>query len=134
MSAPGRGLLDTSAFIAEKSGRGLAVEKFPEELAISVITLGALQAGVLAAEDPNVRAARLATLAVGSDMLALPVDDRVALQWARLRVLLGKSARRVKVNASWIAATALVHGASVVTQDDDFDVMADVVGLNVVRV
>ena len=59
------------------------------------------------------------------------ITDRVAASWARLRVALRDEGRRLGVNDSWIAATALAHDLAVVTQDDDYD---DVPGLTVVRV
>jgi len=53
------GLLDTSVFIAIESGRRLDVTAMPERLRVSVITIGELRLGVLAAERSNVRARRL---------------------------------------------------------------------------
>jgi predicted nucleic acid-binding protein len=121
-------------FIASETGRPLSERLLPDEAAVSIVTLAELQAGVLAASDSGTRATRLATLGVVSDIALLPVDERVALVWARLRVQLAESGRRVNVNDSWIAATALAHDLPLVTQDDDFDVLADVAGLAVVRV
>ena len=43
------GLADTSLFIASESGRALDVAALPDRLAVSVITIGELRAGVLAA-------------------------------------------------------------------------------------
>jgi predicted nucleic acid-binding protein len=40
-------------------------------------------------------------------------------------------ARRMPANDSWIAATALLHGLPVITQDDDY---VGVPGLEVIRV
>ncbi|HVF04776.1 MAG TPA: type II toxin-antitoxin system VapC family toxin [Frankiaceae bacterium] len=134
MTAPSRGILDTSVFIADEAGRPLTERLLPDESAVSVVTLAELQAGVLAAGDSGSRAARLATLGVVADMALLPIDERVALAWARLRVQLAESGRRVNVNDSWIAATALAYDLPVVTQDADFDVLMDVAGLAVVRV
>jgi predicted nucleic acid-binding protein len=129
-----RGLVDTSVFIASESGRSLDEGRLPEESAISVITLAELQAGVLVACDTTSRARRLATLGLVADIEILPVDEPVALEWARLRTALLGSRRRVNVNDSWVAATAIVHDLPVVTQDADFDVLADVAGLDVIRV
>jgi predicted nucleic acid-binding protein len=42
-----RGLLDTSVFIAKEPGRSLDESSMPEELAVSVVTVGELRAGVL---------------------------------------------------------------------------------------
>ena len=50
-----RALADTSLFIARESARRLAEIDLPDELAISVITLGELRAGVLAATDISTR-------------------------------------------------------------------------------
>lgn len=129
-----RGLLDTSVFIARESGRPLESELLPEETAVSAVTVGELQAGVLAAGDTDARARRLATLETLSDVEVLAVDEAVAASWALLRVHLAESDRRLNVNDLWIAATALTYQMPVVTQDDDFDPVDGVGGLQVVRV
>ncbi len=126
-----RGLADTSVFIARESGRSLDTETLPDELAVSVITIGELRAGVLAASTVEVRDQRLATLTAALQLDPVPIDGGVAAEWARLRVLLRDSGQRMPVNDSWIAATALALGVPVVTQDDDFPDLAD---LNVTRV
>jgi len=129
-----RGLLDTSVFIANETGRALDVTQMPAEVAASVVTLAELQAGVLAAADTATRARRLATLDVLSDIELIPVDENVARTWAELRVHLAGSGRRVNVNDLWIAATALSRGLPVVTQDGDFDPVDGIAGLSVIRV
>ncbi len=126
-----RGLADTSVFIARESGRPLNVEKLPKELAVSIITIGELRAGVLAAKTLDLRDRRLATLTAALELDPVPVDEAVAAEWARLRVLLRETGQRMPVNDSWIAATALALAVPVVTQDDDFP---DLEGLNVTRV
>jgi predicted nucleic acid-binding protein len=60
---------------------------------------------------------------------SLPVDDGVAIAWAELRARLRELGRRLAVNDSWIAATAIAHGLPLVTQDRDY---TDVPGLTVV--
>ncbi|HLJ66874.1 MAG TPA: type II toxin-antitoxin system VapC family toxin [Chloroflexota bacterium] len=129
-----RGVLDTSVFIARESGRQLDEGQLPDELAVSVVTLAELQAGVLVAADTETRAARLATLDVVADIEVLPIDEPAALAWARLRVHLAEAGRRVTVNDLWIAATAVSRGLPVVTQDADFDPLEDIAGLTIVRV
>ena len=114
-----RGLADTSVFIARESGRPLDESALPAELAISVITIGELRAGVLAATDLRSRERRLGTLTAALALDPLPVDDHVAEAWARLRVLLRDAGQRMPVNDSWIAATAMAHGVPVITQDAD---------------
>lgn len=126
-----RGLTDTSVFIARESGRPLDSDALPDELAVSIITIGELRAGVLAASSVEVRDRRLDTLTAALQLEPVPVDESVAAHWARLRVLLRDSGQRMPVNNSWIAATALALGVPVVTQDDDFP---DLDELEVVRV
>ncbi len=129
-----KGLLDTSVFIALESGRPLDEQRIPEETAVSVVTLAELQAGVLAAPDVDVRARRLATLDAVGDIELIGIDEQAARAWARMRVHLAESGRRINVNDLWIAAVAASRGLPVVTQDDDFAPVAGVMGLEVIRV
>ena len=129
-----RGLLDTSVFIANETGRPLDVDRMPSEVATSVVTLAELQAGVLAASDTATRARRLATLDSLSDIEVIPIDEGAARCWAQLRVHLAEQRRRVNVNDLWIAATALSRGLPVVTQDNDFDPLDNVAGLAIIHV
>lgn len=124
------GLADTSVFIAHESGRPLRADVLPDRLAVSVITVGELRAGVLSAADLETRDRRLATLTFVLALSPVPVDDDVAAAWARLRVALRDLGRRMAVNDSWIAATAIALGVPLVTQDDDH---VDVPGLRVIR-
>lgn len=126
-----RGLADTSVFIARESGRPLTESALPDELAISVITIGELRAGGLAASDVGTRDRRLATLTEALGFDPVPVDDVVAQAWARLRVLLRDTGQRMPVNDSWIAATAVALGVPVVTQDRDYVELAE---LGVIKV
>jgi predicted nucleic acid-binding protein len=128
-----RGLLDTSVFIARES-RGLDISALPDEVAVSVITYGEVRAGVLAAPDLTTRSRRLTTLQTVADLNPLPIDAPVADEWARLRLVLASSGRRMNVNDTWIAATALAHGVPVVTQDADFDVLAELTDLRIIAV
>lgn len=127
-----RGLLDTSVFIASETGRPLAMDRLPEESAVSVVTLAELYAGVLAARDTHTRARRMATLDMLADVQTLAVDDEVAKIWARLRVEMAEAGRRINVNDLWIAATAVRHGVPVVTQADDFAALKGMAGIVVI--
>jgi predicted nucleic acid-binding protein len=113
-------ILDTSVFIAVEQQRALA-RPLPEQVGVSVITLAELELGVLMARDADVRAIRLATLTrVRERAAGLAIDDRVSSGYARLAAAELSAGRRPRVNDTWIAATALVHGAEVWTQDADF--------------
>jgi predicted nucleic acid-binding protein len=123
-------LADTSVFIAREQGRSLAAPP-PDDIAVSVVTVGELHLGVLMAADVDHRALRLATLRLAEQLEPVPVDESVARAWATLIARLRSSGRRMPINDSWIAATALARGMPVVTQDSDYD---DVPDLRVVKV
>ncbi|MBI2763523.1 MAG: type II toxin-antitoxin system VapC family toxin [Chloroflexi bacterium] len=124
------GIADTSLFIARETGRPLRSELLPDRLAVSVITIGELWAGVLSATHVAARDRRLVTLTAALALDPIPVDERVAAAWARLRVELRARGLRMPVNDSWIAATAIALGVAVVTQDDDY---VELPGLTVIR-
>jgi len=118
------GLLDTSVFIAQESGRPLG--DLPDQVAVSVVSIGELQLGVLAAADDQSRARRADTLALARSADPIPVSEPVMTTWARL-VADCRSAgiqRAVKLTDALIAATAIEHGLPVITQDDDYNQMA----------
>lgn len=125
-----RAIADTSVFIAIETGRDL--RNLPDELAISVITVAELELGVLRAANADARATRLATLAqVRATYPLLAVDPEVASCYARIAAAELAAGRRVRRHDAWIAATALRHGAAVVTQDSDF---ANFDAVSVIRV
>lgn len=125
-------LADTSVFIAREQGRAPAsLPSDEDEIAVSVVTVAELRLGVLLAADIESRAVRLATLRVAESLEPFPVDDRVGAAWARLVATLKAAGKRMPINDSWIAATALAHDFAVVTQDADFDVVPE---LQIIRV
>jgi predicted nucleic acid-binding protein len=128
------GVLDTSVFIAAETGRQLDTSLIPAQVATTVITLAELNAGVLVAANSDIRARRLVTLEAVADMAALPIDEEAARTWARLRVHLAESGRRVRINDLWIAAVATSRALPVITQDNDFDALDGAANVNIVRV
>jgi predicted nucleic acid-binding protein len=113
-------VLDTSIFVAVEQGRAL-LRPLPEQVSVSVITLAELELGVLMAKDPDTRSQRLATLTgVREQTAGLPADERVASAYARLAAGELAAGRKPRVHDTWIAATALAHGAEVWTQDAGF--------------
>lgn len=123
-------LADTSLFIAAEQGRPIS-SRPPERVAVSVITVSELRLGVLAAQDGPTRARRLETLSAVAALDPLPVDEGVAHAWAALRLALRDEGKRMSINDSWIAATALANDLAIASQDDDYD---DIPGLRVIRV
>ncbi|MCW2651937.1 MAG: hypothetical protein QOE41_1858 [Mycobacterium sp.] len=128
------GVVDTSVFIATETGRQLDSTHIPAEVATTVVTLAELTAGVLAATNSDVRAQRLATLDSIADMETLTVDEDAAQMWARLRIHLAETGRRVRINDLWIAAIAASRRLPVITQDDDFEALDGAAQLTIIRV
>ena len=115
-----RALADTSVFIAHESGRPSDVDAFPDEVAVSVVTIGELRAGVLVASDVTTPDRRLRTSSAALALDPVPIDAAVAERWAHLRVVLRERRARMGVNDSWIAATAIALDVPILTQDDDY--------------
>jgi predicted nucleic acid-binding protein len=120
LSDPTAGLLDTSVFIARESGRPLG--ELPDRVAVSVVSIGELQLGVLAAADARSRARRADTLALARAADPIPISEAVMTTWARIVADCRTAGiqRMVKLTDALIAATAVEHGLPVVTQDDDY--------------
>ncbi|MFL5897242.1 MAG: PIN domain-containing protein [Solirubrobacterales bacterium] len=114
-----KAVADTSVFVAQETGRQLG--DLPERIAVSVVTVAELELGVLRAADPEDRAARLSTLSrVQSLYPLLPIGAEVASWFARIASAERSRGRRLRRHDTWIAATAMHHGAAVLTQDADF--------------
>lgn len=104
----------------------------PEEIVVSAMTLAELHVGVLIADDPDVRAARLKTLtAVEHEVEALPIDDRVARSFGEIVASARRNGRKPGVADALIAATAAAHDLMLYTCDTDFEGLK---GVNVVRI
>lgn len=121
-----RALADTSVFIGLEAAR-FDVSRFEDfEWGISVVTLGELRLGVLRARDPEALSRRLSTYQLAQRFEALTVDEAVSDAWALLVSRLREAGKRVPINDSWIAATAIAHQVPIVTQDADYDSMPEV--------
>ncbi|HEY7950449.1 MAG TPA: PIN domain-containing protein [Solirubrobacterales bacterium] len=124
MTEPTAGLLDTSVFIAHETGRPLG--ELPERVAVSVVTIGELQLGVLNATDDATRARRADTLALARAADPIPISEAVMTTWARLVADCRAAGihRTIKLTDALIAAAAVEHGLPVVTQDGDYEKIA----------
>jgi predicted nucleic acid-binding protein len=96
-----------------------------------LFSLGELRLGILQATSPEIASVRLSTYELARRFHPLPIDERLSAAWAALVASLQAMGRRMPVNDSWIAATAIANGVPVVTQDADYD---DVPKLTVLRI
>ncbi len=117
-------LADTSVFVAAEQRRQLG-EPPRGEARISVATLTELGVGARLAATEELRHLRQTTLARAQRFVPLPYDDLVAARLADLLATARRRKRRAGAMDAIIAATALVHDLEVWTQDDDFDVLAE---------
>lgn len=122
-------IADTSLFVT-LGGAGPS-DPAPQWAAVSVITVGELRLGVLAATSGPVRVERMEALSRAEALEPLPIDAAVTHAWAALCLALREAGRQMPVNDSWIAATALAHHLPVASRDGDYD---DVPGLDVIRI
>jgi len=117
-------LADTSVFIAAEQRRALGAP--PDgEARISVATLTELIFGARSARERPMRVLREATLTRARTFIAMPYDEAVAERLAGLLAAARDAGRRAGAMDAIIAATALTHQLAVWTQDDDFDVLAE---------
>jgi predicted nucleic acid-binding protein len=117
-------LMDTSVFVAAEQGRPLS-DPPQGDARLSVATLTELHVGVGRAPEGPLRTLREATLERAEKFIALPYDETVARRLAKLLVAARDQRRRAGAMDAIVAATALAHGLAVWTQDDDFEVLAE---------
>jgi len=107
-------LLDTSVVIAAADGDAV----FPDEGAISVITVGELRAGVLRAVHAAERERRSTRLRlVRSAFVSIPVDDDVAEHYGRALALARDEGRGQDAADLLIIATAAATDNTLHTRD-----------------
>lgn len=100
--------------------------ELPDRVAVSVVTIGELQLGVLNAADDATRTRRADTLALARAADPIPISEAVMVSWARLVAdcRAAGTQRTIKLTDALIAATAVEHGLPVVTQDRDYEKIA----------
>jgi len=82
-------------------------------VAVSSFSVGELALGARLSEDPEREQAKVEAFL--RPIQVLPFGREEAFQWASLDALLRKQGNRIETEDALIAATALVHGKTVVT-------------------
>lgn len=107
---PDRGLIDTSVAVALGA---IEVDRLPQEMAVSALTLAELAGGPPAAADPSVRAVRMERLQrLEAAFEALPFDPTCARAFGRVCaevIAAGRKPCGAHGIDLMIAATALAH-------------------------
>jgi len=119
-------VLDTSVLIGNRSLPGGI------ESSISTVSTAELHFGLLVASDDETRANRAARLGLIEARFPdpLPIDDRVAREWGRLKATVSQRGGRPRSRTAdlAIAATANVHAATLITHNlKDFKLIDDLV-------
>ena len=120
-------ILDTnalSAFVDGDVGVGEILAR-QARAAIPVIVLGEFRYGVAQSRRQSAYETWLDSHLPHFEILA--VTEETALAYAALRVALKRSGRPIPANDAWIAALALQHRLPVLSRDQHFDVVPELV-------
>ncbi len=129
-SSLSRALLDTSVVIDGYAS--LQADDIPETMAISVITLGELRAGVRLAGDPSARATRQRRLnAVRDTFEPIPVNETIAEHYGDVLAAARTAGRTTKATDLLIIATAAATGRTLHTLDERQAALARAAGVAV---
>lgn len=126
MSAPGRIVLDTSAYSHLRGGSEQVSDAIAaaQTVYVSVVTLGELEAGFELGTRAAENRARISEFLSAPFVAVLPVTRDVSRVYGRIFAQLRRAGTPVGVNDIWIAASAIDAGAQVITFDADFEKIA----------
>ncbi len=131
-----RAVVDTSVFVASESGRAIDAETVAQyETCVSIFTLTELRLGVAMTSGPA-RNARSRALAIAGSFESIGADERTAERAADILAAGRLAGQRVGVFDAFIAASAMVTGLPLLTQNGDFALIAErsAGALHIVRV
>ena len=120
MISSGRVLLDTSIIVDHFRGDvsiGDSLQRSKTRF-VPTVVLGELQYGALRSQRFEHHQEQL--MAFLRAVTILPIDEKTAFQYARLRCELAKAGKPIPENDIWIASVALQHEIPLVTRDQHF--------------
>lgn len=126
MPASGRVLLDTNIVIALFREEEAIAQHLAEcdEVFVPSIVIGELYFGAARSSRETFNRQRVALFAAGS--LVLPCDSETAQRYGELKNILRAAGRPIPDNDIWIAAVAIQYGLTLVTRDEHFAEVRDV--------
>jgi len=115
--------LDTSAYSAFKRGHPEVVAHLrrAREILVPSIVLGELLGGFDAGRRARRHRDELRQFLATPRVRPVPVGEATAERYARIYTTLREAGRPLPTNDLWIAASAMEHGAALVTLDRDFE-------------
>jgi tRNA(fMet)-specific endonuclease VapC len=120
--------LDTSAYSHFRRGSPEAVQAVTRarEILVPAVVLGELRAGFLLGSRPDENDQALVEFLAHPVVRVLDVDDEAATRYAEVFADLRRAGTPVPTNDLWVAALAIREGATVLTYDDRFRLIARV--------
>jgi tRNA(fMet)-specific endonuclease VapC len=115
-------LVDTNAYTAFMLGNAAVVEVLAhaERICVNSIVLGELLGGFAAGVRESKNRAELARFLASPRVEVLPVTAQTADSYALVYAGLRRKDQPIPTNDLWIAASALEHGAALLTRDAHF--------------
>ncbi len=117
-----RALLDTSAYSAFKRGHAevVAALRRPAELLLPVVVLGELLAGFASGARSRRNRDELDAFRASPRVVVVPLGETTAECYAAVHAPLRAAGTPVATSDLWIAASAMEHGAELLTLDRAF--------------
>ena len=115
-------LLDTNAYTAFMRGEAQVVEvvAHADTLYLNSVVLGELLGGFAAGTREQKNRAELARFLDSPRVEVLPITAQTADSYALVYAGLRRRGQPIPTNDLWIAASALEHGAALLTRDSHF--------------
>jgi tRNA(fMet)-specific endonuclease VapC len=115
-------LIDTNAYVAFKRGEPkiLKVVSTADGLCMSVTVLGELLAGFAAGTKEQKNRDELSSFLDSPRVSVYPITEITADCYALIYAALRRKGQPIPTNDLWIAASALEHGAAILTLDAHF--------------
>lgn len=117
--------LDTNAYAAFKQGEQgvVAALRVADEVVLPVVVLGELLAGFAAGSREAKNRDELAQFLRAPRVRVAPITEATADNYALIFAALRRKGKPMPSNDLWIAASALEHGAALLTLDKHFAIV-----------
>ena len=114
--------LDTSAYSAFLRGHEAiaAALREADEITLTPVVLGELYAGFLLGKQEKKNRAVLREFLASPRVKVRDLDEETAERYAAIFVYLREQGTPIPTNDIWIAATAMQHGLKIVTTDEHY--------------
>jgi predicted nucleic acid-binding protein len=115
-------LLDTSAYSAFMRGNQsiLNAIRTSDEIVLNPVVLGELRSGFMRGKQNTKNQRELLSFLDSPKVCTVPIDDEAADRYAIILAALRDAGTPVPTNDIWIAATAMQHGLRVLTTDEHY--------------